>query len=77
MNNIYQKITQNNQIFELSSAYCHLLYHVCCDENVKVKGYYEPRNFKNVISWKNPLFKGLLVGKILCLKALMQMIQKI
>ena len=59
MNNIYQKITQNNQIFGLSSAYCHLLYHVCCDENVKVKGYYEPRNFKNVISWKNPLFKGV------------------
>ena len=58
-NNIYQKITQNNQIFGLSSAYCHLLYHVCCDENVKVKGYYEPRNFKNVISWKNPLFKGV------------------
>ena len=58
-NNIYRKITQNNHTFELSSAYCYLLYHVCCDENVKVKGYYEPRNFKNVISWKNPLFKGV------------------
>ena len=56
-NNIYSKIIQNNKIFELSSAYCDLLYHVCCDENVK--GYYEPKNFKNVISWKNPLFKGV------------------
>ena len=56
-NNIYIKITQNNHTFELSSAYCNLLYHVCCDENLK--GYYEPNNFKNVIGWKNPLFKGV------------------
>ena len=57
--NIYKKITQDSHTYELSSAYCNLLYHVCCDENVKVKGYYEPKNFKNVISWKNPLFKGV------------------
>jgi ubiquitin C-terminal hydrolase len=56
-NHIFKEITKNNKIYELSSSYCHLLYHVCCDPNV-VK-YYEPNDFKNTISWKNPLFKGI------------------
>ena len=57
LNNIYKKITENNKAFELTSAYCNLLYHVFCDE--KVKEYYSPNNFKEVISWKNPLFRGV------------------
>ena len=54
---IYKIITQKNNIFELSCSYCNLLYHVCCDENVK--NYFEPNDFKNIIGWKNPLFKGI------------------
>ena len=53
----YKQINQNSKLYELTSAYCHLLFHVCCDESV-VK-YYEPQNFKDVISWKNPLFRGI------------------
>jgi ubiquitin C-terminal hydrolase len=54
---IFKKITQNSHSYELSSAYCYLLFHVCCDENVTK--HFKPQEFKDVISWKNPLFKGV------------------
>ena len=53
----FMNITQNSNAYELSSAYCHLLYSVCCDKSVGNS--YEPRNFKDVISRKNPLFQGV------------------
>ena len=53
----FQKIIQDSQLFELTSAYCNLLYHVCRDEYVTKS--YKPQEFKNVISRKNPLFKGV------------------
>ena len=53
----YMQITQNNNLYELTSAYCHLLFSVCCDEsNTK---FCKPQNFKDVISSKNPLFQGV------------------
>ena len=42
---------------ELLGSYCKLLEKLCCDANVK--NYYAPRNFKNVLSLKNPLFEGI------------------
>jgi ubiquitin C-terminal hydrolase len=54
---VYTDITQNSNKYELSSSYCDLLFHVCCDD--KVVNYYEPNDFKNTISRKNPLFKGV------------------
>ena len=54
---VYKEITENNNKYELSSAYCNLLYHVCCDDNIN--NYFEPKVFKDVIGWKNPLFKGI------------------
>ena len=54
---VYKKITENSSIYELSSSYCHLLYNVCCNE--QITNYFEPTNFKEVISGKNPLFKGI------------------
>ena len=53
----YNRIINNTRTFELSSAYCELLASVCCDENIT--NYYEPYNFKDIISWKNPLFEGV------------------
>ena len=53
----FKTITENNDLYELTSAYCNLLYNVCCND--AVINYYEPQNFKNVIGWKNPLFKGI------------------
>ena len=53
----YYKIINHDGIFELSSAYCNLLAGVCLDENTN--NYFEPYNFKEVISWKNPLFEGV------------------
>ena len=53
----YNKIMNNSRAFELSSAYCDLLASVCCDENIT--NYFEPYNFKEVISWKNPIFEGV------------------
>jgi ubiquitin C-terminal hydrolase len=54
---IYNNIKNNINICELISAYCEVLYNVCCNSNVT--NYYEPQNFKKVISSKNPLFKGI------------------
>jgi hypothetical protein len=48
---------KNRQKCKVTVLLTYLLYHVCCDPNV-VK-YYEPNDFKNTISWKNPLFKGI------------------
>ena len=58
-------LNQNNLKFilnniakcELLGSYCKLLEKLCCDANVK--NYYAPRNFKNVLSLKNPLFEGI------------------
>ena len=53
----YNNIKKNNiNLYNLTSCYCEVLYHVCCDENIKS---YKPTNFKNIISRKNPLFQGI------------------
>ena len=54
---IYEKIESNSSSFGLSRAYCHLLNKVCLGDNVD--GCYAPREFKEVISNMNPLFKGI------------------
>ncbi len=54
---IYYQIVNNPRIFELSSAYSDLLASICLDENIS--NYFEPHNFKEVISWKNPMFEGI------------------
>jgi len=54
---VYNNIIKNISSCELISAYCEVVYHVCC--NSKVTNYYEPQNFKKIISSKNPLFKGI------------------
>ena len=53
----YNKIINDSRTYELSSAYCDLLASVICDENIT--NYYEPYNFKEIISWKNPIFEGV------------------
>ena len=53
----YNKIINDSRTYELSSAYCDLLVSVICDENIT--NYYEPNNFKDIISWKNPIFEGI------------------
>jgi ubiquitin C-terminal hydrolase len=54
----YKKIIKNgSNLCELTSKYCELLMNVCC--NVDVKNYFIPRKFKEVISRKNILFKGI------------------
>ena len=53
----YNKIINDSRTYELSSAYCDLLASVICDENIT--NYYEPYNFKEIISWKNPIFEGI------------------
>ena len=53
----YYQIINNDRVYELSSVYCNLLASVCLDESVN--NYFEPHNFKEVISWKNPLFEGV------------------
>ena len=53
----YSTIMNNSNEFELSSVYCDLLANVCCDDNIN--NYFEPKSFKETISWKNPLFEGV------------------
>ena len=53
----YNNIINNRNVCELTSCYCELLLNVCC--NINVKGYYKPKKFKDLISRKNPLFKGI------------------
>ena len=53
----YNKIEENGDIMNLSQAYCHLLEKVWLDNDINNS--YAPHEFKNVISEKNPLFKGV------------------
>ena len=53
----YYQIINNTSRYELSSAYCDLLANVCLNESVT--DFFKPRTFKEVISWKNPLFEGV------------------
>ena len=53
----YYQIINDSTNYELSSAYCDVLASVCLDNNVNK--YFEPYTFKDVISWKNPLFEGV------------------
>ena len=52
----YLSIISAPNNFELSNKYCEVLYNTCIDNDKK---YYEPYNFKEVISRKNPLFEGV------------------
>ena len=55
---VYKQIeNSDDDLYGLSKAYCHLLEKVCLDDNIKY--YYAPREFKRVISEKNPLFQGI------------------
>ena len=53
----YTYINNNPNNFELCSKYCEVLYHTCISNDGK--NYYEPKNFKEIISRKNPLFEGI------------------
>ena len=53
----YKLITDNNNSCELTSSYCEVLMNVCC--NIEIENYYKPKDFKRIISIKNPLFKGI------------------
>ena len=53
----YKKIVKQSNICELTSSYCELLMNVCC--NTEIKKFYKPQKFKDIISLKNPLFKGI------------------
>ena len=55
--NNFININNNAGKCEILSCYSFLLQKICCDENVK--NYYSPKDFKNIISRKNPLFKGI------------------
>ncbi len=52
----YSEITNDLNLCELTSCYSELLFNVCCDDNIKS---YSPNKFKEIISRKNPLFKGI------------------
>ena len=54
---IYEQIEGSGDLMDLSKAYCHLLEKVWLDETIN--NYYAPREFKEVISAKNPLFQGI------------------
>ena len=53
----FTHILKNIDNCELLGSYCKLLVTLCCDE--KITNYYAPRNFKNILSLKNPLFEGI------------------
>ena len=55
--NNFSHILKNIEKCELLSSYCRLLVKLCCDKNVKK--YFAPKNFKNILSLKNPLFEGI------------------
>jgi len=54
---IFNNVIINSEKCEIVSCYCCLLEKLCCDENIK--NYFAPYDFKNMISRKNPLFKGI------------------
>jgi len=53
----YKNIIKNRNVCELTSCYCELLFNVCC--NINIKDYFKPKKFKELISRKNPIFKGI------------------
>ena len=53
----YNFIMSDQNNFELCSKYCELLYNTCIND--LPNKYYEPKNFKEIISRKNPLFEGV------------------
>ena len=55
--NIFYNIIKDPSIFTLSSAFCILLQKVWLDDSIT--SHYAPRQFKRVISAKNPLFEGI------------------
>ena len=54
---IFNKILNESYKCDILNSYCILLEKLCCDE--KITHYYSPKQFKNIISLKNPLFKGI------------------
>ena len=54
---LFYKIYKNKGSFTLSRAYCNLLEKVWLDDTITK--HYAPREFKRVISAKNPLFEGI------------------
>ena len=54
--NNYKIITNNKNECEILNEYCILLSKLCYDE--KIENYFSPYGFKNILSSKNPLFKG-------------------
>jgi len=54
---IFNNVINNSEKCEIVSSYSCLLEKLCCDE--KIKNYFAPYDFKNIISQKNPLFKGI------------------
>ena len=53
----YNKIVKQNFLCELTSSYCELLMNVWC--NIEIINSFKPKKFKDIISLKNPLFKGI------------------
>ena len=53
----YNLINNDLNNYELCSKYCEVLYNTCIKNNKN--NYYEPKNFKEIISRKNPLFEGI------------------
>ena len=54
---IFNKILNESYKCDILNSYCVLLEKLCCDETIT--NYYSPKQFKNIISLKNPLFKGI------------------
>jgi ubiquitin C-terminal hydrolase len=55
--NNFNYIVDNISECKLLSCYCSLLEKVICDE--KIENSYSPKDFKEIISLKNPLFQGV------------------
>ena len=54
---IFNKILNESYKCDILNSYSILLEKLCCDE--KITHYYSPKQFKDIISLKNPLFKGI------------------
>ena len=50
-------IINKNKECELLNSYCELLLKLCCDENVM--NCCSPKKFIEILSLKNPVFKGI------------------
>ena len=55
--NNYSNISDNSEQCELLSCFCCLLGDLCCNDNIN--GCANPNDFKELISIKNPIFKGI------------------